>query len=87
MAVDYGEHMPTRGEEVRVAVARAVRKLTDLEPGEIKIKVTDVIAPKGDEPEAEQPKNVQMRWNAKRPRGGRTSGGAGASAGGLKLMP
>jgi uncharacterized alkaline shock family protein YloU len=59
MAVDYGEHMPTRGEEVRVAVARAVRKLTDLEPGEIKIKVTDVISPKVDEPEVEQAKGVQ----------------------------
>jgi uncharacterized alkaline shock family protein YloU len=53
MAVDYGEHIPTRGEEVRVAVARAVRKLTDLEPREIKVKVTDVILPKG-EPEAER---------------------------------
>ena len=59
MAVDYGEHMPTRGEEVRVAVARAIRKLTDLEPGEIKVKVTDVVLPKSAEPEAEPMKSAQ----------------------------
>lgn len=49
MAVDYGEHMPTRGEQVRVAVAEAVRKLTDLETREIKVKVTDVLMPETDQ--------------------------------------
>jgi uncharacterized alkaline shock family protein YloU len=50
MAVEYGEHIPTRGEQVRVEVAKAVRQLTDLETREIKVKVTDVILPQGDQP-------------------------------------
>lgn len=49
MAVDYGEHIPTRGEQVRVEVARAIRELTDLETNEIKVKVTDVLLPTSDE--------------------------------------
>jgi uncharacterized alkaline shock family protein YloU len=59
MAVDYGEHIPTRGEEVRLAVARAIRKLTDLETREIKVKVTEVLLPKSDQtsdqPQAAKP--------------------------------
>jgi uncharacterized alkaline shock family protein YloU len=57
MAVDYGEHMPSRGEEVRLAVARAIRKLTDLETREIKVKVTEVLLPKSDQPN-DQPRAV-----------------------------
>ena len=58
MAVEYGEHIPTRGEEVRLAVARAIRKLTDLETREIKVKVTEVLLPKSDPPN-EQPQAVE----------------------------
>ena len=58
MAVDYGEHIPTRGEEVRLAVARAIRKLTDLETREIKVKVTEVLLPKRDQPN-DQPQAVK----------------------------
>jgi uncharacterized alkaline shock family protein YloU len=53
MAVDYGEHMPTRGEEVRTVVARTVRELTDLEAREIKVKITEVIFPEGPASEKE----------------------------------
>lgn len=45
MTVDYGEHIPTRGEQVRAAVARAVRAMTDLEAREIKVKVTEILTP------------------------------------------
>ena len=45
MRVDYGEHIPTRGEQVRAVVARAVRALTDLRAREIKVKVTEIIVP------------------------------------------
>ena len=58
MAVDYGEHIPSRGEEVRLAVARAIRKLTDLETREIKVKVTEVLLPKRDQPN-DQPQAVK----------------------------
>jgi uncharacterized alkaline shock family protein YloU len=51
MAIDYGEHMPTRGEEVRIAVARAIQKLTDLETREIKVKISEVILPENRRPE------------------------------------
>jgi uncharacterized alkaline shock family protein YloU len=45
MRVDYGEHIPTRGEQVRAVVASAVRELTDLQAREIKVKVTEIIVP------------------------------------------
>jgi uncharacterized alkaline shock family protein YloU len=51
MAVDYGEHMPTRGEEVRVAVARTIGELTDLDAREIKVKITEVLLPEATVPE------------------------------------
>jgi uncharacterized alkaline shock family protein YloU len=47
MKVDYGEHIPTRGEQVRAAVAKAIRELTDLETREIKVKITEITLPPG----------------------------------------
>jgi uncharacterized alkaline shock family protein YloU len=61
MAVDYGEHIPTRGEEVRVVVARAIRKLTDLETREIKVKVTEVLVPKTDQAEGALPEQAESQ--------------------------
>lgn len=48
MKVDYGEHIPTRGEQVRVAVAAAIDKLTDLQTREIKVKITEITIPADD---------------------------------------
>lgn len=45
MKVDYGEHIPTRGEEVRSAVASAIDRLTDLQTREIKVKITEITIP------------------------------------------
>jgi uncharacterized alkaline shock family protein YloU len=45
MRVDYGEHIPTRGEQVRGVVAAAIRELTDLRTREIKVKVTEILVP------------------------------------------
>jgi uncharacterized alkaline shock family protein YloU len=49
MKVDYGEHIPTRGEQVRGAVAAAIDRLTDLETREIKVKITEITVPAEDE--------------------------------------
>jgi uncharacterized alkaline shock family protein YloU len=54
MTVEYGEHIPTRGEQVRIEAAKAIRELTDLEPREIKVKVTDVILAKSDRPATDE---------------------------------
>jgi uncharacterized alkaline shock family protein YloU len=49
MKVDYGEHIPTRGEQVRGAVAAAIDRLTDLETREIKVKITEIAIPSDDQ--------------------------------------
>jgi uncharacterized alkaline shock family protein YloU len=50
MKVDYGEHIPTRGEQVRSAVAAAIDRLTDLQTREIKVKITEIAIPADDQP-------------------------------------
>ena len=45
MAVDYGEHIPSLGQEVRFVVAKAIRGMTDLDVREIKVKITEVRVP------------------------------------------
>jgi uncharacterized alkaline shock family protein YloU len=42
MAVDYGEHIPTLGREVRFVVAKAIRGMTDLDVRDIRVKITEV---------------------------------------------
>lgn len=49
MKVDYGEHIPTRGEQVRSAVAAAIDRLTDLQTREIKVKITEITIPTDDQ--------------------------------------
>ena len=45
MAVDYGEHIPSLGQDVRFVVAKAIRGMTDLDVREIKVKITEVRVP------------------------------------------
>jgi uncharacterized alkaline shock family protein YloU len=54
MAVDYGEHIPSLGQEVRFVVAKAIRGMTDLDVREIKVKITEVRVPAGSALEGEQ---------------------------------
>jgi uncharacterized alkaline shock family protein YloU len=56
MAVDYGEHIPSLGQEVRFVVAKAIRGMTDLDVREIKVKITEVRVPGVRAPEVALPK-------------------------------
>ena len=47
MAVDYGEHIPSVAQEVRFAVAKAIREMTGLDTREVKVKITEVLSAEG----------------------------------------